>query len=294
MNSPTAPSSVTGCRRPKIAGPWRRIITSPTRHLNDFCLFRDADGRWHAMGIVGTGSWASEQSLFHYVGDDFDRLFEALPDVLPQLPAAGVAPQKHAPFVVLHEDRYHLFYRRPRGTIMHCVSANPYEWPDLGRVAFEQDDARDVHVLRLGDEYHMYYCQSAIVDGPRAATVLRRSRDLEHWSEPVVVHHDMMRPAKHGYLESPVVIQRPEGFYLFIRHRLFEEDQKTVVLFSERPDSFPSGERQWFAEFSHVHAPEIVEHNGRMYLARVSGAPGHVGGAPPEGGWVDIAPLTFD
>jgi hypothetical protein len=65
-----------------------------------------------------------------------------------------------------------------------------------------------------------------------------------------------------------------------------------VVLFSQRPDLFPSGRRAWFAELANVHAPEIVQHEGRYYLARVSGAP-HTGFEEPSG-WVELAELKFE
>jgi len=121
---------------------------------------------------------------------------------------------------------------------------------------------------------------------------LRRSGDLRQWSQPILVHADLNEPASHSYLESPFVVARDEGCYLFVRHRLRDTNKATVVLFSRRPDFFPSGPQAWFAELPNVHAPEIVRHDGRWHLARVSGAP-HTGykGAV---GWVEIAELRFE
>ena len=45
-----------------------------------------------------------------------------------------------------------------------------------------------------------------------------------------------------------------------------------MVLFSKRPDLFPSGKRAWFCELHDVHAPEIVTAHGKYYVARISGA----------------------
>jgi len=42
-----------------------------------------------------------------------------------------------------------------------------------------------------------------------------------------------------------------------------------------------------------VHAPEIVEVDGRFYIARVSGARHANPFAPLAGGWVEIAELVF-
>lgn len=37
-----------GRRTPTIASGWFRIVSYPQHHLNDFCLFRDQRGTWHA------------------------------------------------------------------------------------------------------------------------------------------------------------------------------------------------------------------------------------------------------
>jgi len=279
---------------PRIASPWQRIVYYPRHHLNDFCLFRDADQRWHALGIKGSGTWASEQSLFHAVGNTLEEPFENLPDVLVDRAPEGVAPQKHAPFVVLAEGTYHLFYRRPNGTILVLRSDDPFQWSGLGDPVFECRDARDLCILRPGDVYFMYYCQSKIVDGiPRSTILLRKSPDLYTWSEPTLAHVDTIKPADHSYLESPFVIARPEGYYLFARHRLFDDRRVTSVYFSADPERFPSGERAWFAELEGVHAPEILVDDEQYYIARVTG-PAHAGrGGRPDRGSIDIARLSF-
>lgn len=279
----------------RLDGPWRRIVHYPDRHLNDFCLFRDRDGVWHAIGIVGTGTWDSEQTLFHAVGDDLEAPFTPLPDVLAEPAAAGVAPQKHAPFVICREGVYHLFYRRPPGTILQVCSDDPYTWKGLGEVVFARRDARDVCIVEVDGQYRMIYCQSEIVDGvPRSAILARRSADLSVWSAPEVLHVDTARPAEHSYLESPYLVPEGDGWYLFCRHRLLDDRRATTVYWAETPDRFPSGERAWCAEIPNCHAPEIVRSGDHWYIARVSGPP-HAGpGGLADEGWVDVARLTFD
>ena len=51
--------------KPVISSEWKRIIEYHGNHLNDFCLFRGYDKRWHCMGIMGTGTLKSEKVLFH-------------------------------------------------------------------------------------------------------------------------------------------------------------------------------------------------------------------------------------
>jgi len=282
-------------RTPRIASDWRRVVTYPYHHLNDFCLFKDNEGTWHATGIMGTGTWESEQSLFHCAGRDLFGPWKTLDPVLTDMPESGLPPQKHAPYVVCHDNKYYMYYRRPPGTILLSLSEDPDKWTGLGKELFAELDARDVHILRIGDMFHMYYCQAAKIDHDTQSCILmRRSDDLRYWSVPVVVHYDTATPTHHSYLESPCVVQRPEGYYLFIRHRLMDKRTTTVVLFSQRPDAFPSGERTWFCELHDVHAPEIVMDQGKFYIARVSGAPHASKHAPDRGGWIDIAELVFE
>jgi hypothetical protein len=204
-------------------------------------------------------------------------------------------PQKHAPFVVFHQGLYHLFYRRPPGTILVARSRDPFHWPDEVELVFEAGDARDVCIVPIESRFHMYYCQSAAVEGhaqPLSCILLRTSADLRNWSEAAIVHYDN-RPANHSKLESPFVLPRPEGYYLFARDRYVTDRCLARVYFSKDARQFPSGERAWFGELEDVHAPEIVQVGKQDYIARVSG-PGHANpNSPARGGWIEVARLDF-
>ena len=126
-----------GRKNVEICEPWQRIVEYPDNHLNDFCLFQDLDERWHAIGIMGTGTWESEVSLFHSSSSDLFSRFENHEPILVQNPPDGLRPQKHAPFVVIRDGEYHMFYRRPWGTIMKLVTSDPYCWDGIGEVVFE-------------------------------------------------------------------------------------------------------------------------------------------------------------
>jgi len=299
---PSPPSHNRQPRVPRIASSWFRIVEYPQRHLNDFCLFRDQQGVWHAIGIMGTGTWASETALFHSTGRSLRERFENRQPLFEQMPreigpqrSKNQAPQKHAPFVAFHDGLYHLFYRRPRGTTLVVRSADPWQWPDEAEVVFEQADARDVCVVKIGGAFHMYYCQAAEFEGTmRSCILLRKSTDLRRWSEPAIVHGDTSRECRHSRLESPFVVAGPGGWYLFVRNRSLDERTATTVYYSESPERFPSGRQQWFAELDEVHAPEIVECEGRHYIARVSGPPHANPRAPSADGWVEVAELKFE
>lgn len=283
--------------KPIVAGPWRRIIEYPENHLNDFCLFRGPDGRWHAMGIMGTGTWASETSLFHSSSADLYGPYERHEPLLREMPQGdtrNAAPQKHAPFVIVKDGVCHMFLRRPPGTTLLLRTDDPFRWPGPPAVLFEERDARDACVQLFGGVYHLYYCQWLDVEGKgRSCILLRRSRDLLHWDAPVAVHVDTSRESRHSHLESPFVIPAAGAYWLFVRDRSLDARCVTTVFRSDTPDRFASGTRAWDAEIEGVHAPELVEHAGAWHLARVSGPPDHLPGAPKQGGWVDIAPISF-
>ena len=82
----------------------------------------------------------------------------------------------------------------------------------------------------------------------------------------------MLKTATHLKLESPFVVQRSEGCYLFIRHRLLDKQTTPAILYSERPDCFPIGERPWIQQLHHAKKGKNT---------------------PSAGGWVGIARLEF-
>jgi hypothetical protein len=293
--------STSGPLTPVIASKWFRIVEYPDSHLNDFCLFRDRRGTWHAIGILGTGTWASETTLFHSTGTSLSErftnrrpLFDALPEWIGDRRSKNKAPQKHAPFVIFNEGVYHMFYRRPNGTNLHVTTRDPMRWPNRVELAFEEQDARDSCVIRVGRTFYHYSCQAMKVKAVwRSCVAVRVSEDLRSWSAAEPAHVDTSHVSKHSRMESPFVVARPEGYYLFIRNRRFDNPALTTVYFSQTPQRFPSGEKAWFAALKNVHAPEIVQRKNRYYVARVSGARHASPDAPKRGGWVEVAELDF-
>jgi hypothetical protein len=283
--------------RPVISSGWRRIIEYPDNHLNDFCLFRGYDRRWHCIGIMGTGKWISETSLFHSSCSELLGHYENHEPLLYDLkegPTTNTAPQKHAPYVVLKDNLYYLFFRRPQGTNLLLRSDNLFKWPARPEVVFEEKDARDACIQKFGETYYWYFCQWADVDGcGRSCIRLRRSRDLEKWSSPVSVHVDTSRKVGHSHLESPFVIETSGEYWLFVRDRSMDDRCVTTVFNSGRPDLFRSGKHAWNFELPGIHAPELVNTDGNWYIARVSGPPDSLPCAPRRGGWIEIAKIDF-
>jgi hypothetical protein len=294
------PSSASG-RRPSVdIGRWSRIVEYPRNHLNDFCLFQALDGRWHAVGIQGTGgTWASETSLFHCSCDTLRGMYEihgALFATLGQGDTNNAAPQKHAPFVVVDRGLHHLYFRRPPGTNLHLASADLVTWPWTPDVVFEERDARDACIRCFRDVWHWYYVQHCPVDGvSRSCVMVRRSHDLTTWSDGCTVFVDGRHETRHSRLESPTVVAHGGLYWLFVRDRWREDaahPAPVTVWTSEDPASFES-DGEPVAVFSDIQAPEIVEEDGRLWIARVSGGPHAAPAAPADHGWLEIAELSI-
>jgi beta-fructofuranosidase len=292
----------SGALTPTIISDWLRIVEYPENHLNDFCLFRDQSGLWHAIGIMGTGEAQSEVRFFHSTGESLRRhftnrepLFEGLPTWIGERRSSNLGLRKHAPFVVYHDSEYHMFYRRPNGTNLHVRTRDPLRWPNRVELAFEEQDARDSCLIRVGETFYHYSCQAMQIDGAwRSCVAVRTSRDLRQWSAAEPAHVDTSHITEHSRMESPFVVPRPEGYYLFVRNRMFDYPSLTTIYFSQTPRRFPSGSKAWFAELENVHAPEIVEEGGRYFIARVSGARHANRQAPDQGGgWIEVAELAF-
>lgn len=306
-DGPTTFPSQLGRLRPVLGGPWQPIVEYPGFHLNDFTLFRANDARWHAIGIIGNGHSRSEVSLFHASSARLLGPFEHHPALFTALPPGPDSEaRKHAPHVVTRDGALHLFYRRPGGTLMHVRGRDPFTWDGLGEEIFTERDARDPCIVQDGGRYIMYYCQSKEFDGVlRSAILARTSPDLETWSDAVPVLVDEKIVSAHSKLESPFVLRRSEGWYLFISNRRTwrpQDDPKrpppvtvTTVSFSPDPLDFGHGDRPWFQEFVGVHAPEIVEEGGRTWIVRVA-TEGRTDNKPLPGltGRLFIAPLRWE
>lgn len=283
---------------PVIVSPWTRAIAYPSNHLNDFCIFNGPDNRWHAIGIMGTGTWASETSLFHCSSDVPYGPYSIHPPLLTRLAQGNTpnaAPQKHAPFVVVKDGVCHMFFRRPPGTNLLVTSLDTFRWTDDPVIIFEENDARDACIQEFDGVWHWYYCQWIEVNGKkRSCILLRRSTNLKEWDAPVVVHCDTSREVRHSHLESPFVVHAAGYYWLFVRNRTMDERCVTTVFRSDCPVRFAWGERAWDTELPGIHAPELFFHRERWYIARVSGPPDNLPCAPRSGGWVEIAEITFD
>jgi sucrose-6-phosphate hydrolase SacC (GH32 family) len=192
-------------------------------YINDHCFVQAADGRWHMFGITHAEPAASldEKFFAHATAPD---LWGPWTKEAPVMHADPLAEELlvWAPFVIEHEGTYFMYYTAGGAANMfrihlatsddlatwHRSAANP--------LFIDGFDARDPMVLRLGDEWVMYYVGSRPIYGGESVVLARTSTDLETWSEPRIVFN-AGGPGTRGILcESPQVVPRDSRYYLFV------------------------------------------------------------------------------
>lgn len=171
------------------------LLKPEPRSLNDHCIFRDLQGRFHLLAIDGGAPWEFHNSLAHGVGDRLDAPMVRLADVLP---AASPECTIWAPFGVIREGRVRLFYTDAHycepGPVdrfaMNLATADaraPSEWVKEGVLFWERGFVRDPHVIWEPGErqWVMYFnrkIEPYLLCGPTAVS-FKVSQDLVHGSE---------------------------------------------------------------------------------------------------------------
>jgi arabinan endo-1,5-alpha-L-arabinosidase len=118
-----------------------------------------------------------------------------------------------APHVIEHAGRYWMFYCAggKDHTAFHihlATSPDLMTWtrhPDNPMVV-DGYDARDPMVVRIGDQWILYYCATGKPEGGHHVVKAATSDDLIHWSRPRVVFQSPEVGTFGGPTESPFVV----------------------------------------------------------------------------------------
>lgn len=201
---------------------WHHVYDTGDWYINDHCFVRSAaDGLWHLFGITHEEPFDpfDELSLAHATAPSLLGPWTPQPYALTASPADG---ETHlwAPHVVAWDDRYWMFVcgggaSRDEYRIQLAVSSDLWTWirHPACPVVVDGHQARDPMVLRVGDEWVMYYTATRTNHVVLAVT----SVDLVTWSAPVVVLRDPLVGTEAGPTESPFVVGGADGrWYLFV------------------------------------------------------------------------------
>lgn len=281
-----------GCvARAPHAGPFRRIYDpgvgeQAAWYINDHTVVRGPDSQWHLFGITHAepGEPLDETQFAHAVSATLTASqWTKLPPALKADRSFG-EELLWAPHVIRHDGLYYMFYcaggsDRERYQIRLATSEDLMVWKREPQPLFEDGyDARDPYVLRVGERWIMYYTATSKPGGGAHVVAYRSSRDLRHWSERAIAYEDSSKGTAGGPTESPFVVVRDEGYYLFMGP--WRSYVSTQVLFSHDPLHF---EGPPIAEIP-AHALEVVrDTDGVDYVTRAGWG---------QGG-VDIARLSW-
>ncbi len=292
------PAAVRSGAPPLSVGPFRRIYDPCAGRrepwcINDHCFARDPAGRWHLFGITHLEpfNWSLDpaRNLAHATADHLTQSpWRREPDALTADAAHGEI-HLWAPHIVRHEGRYQMFVcvgndDHTRYRIHLLASTDLWRWErhPANPIVIDGFDARDPCVIRLGEQWVMYYTATEPAEGGRHIVACRTSGDLVRWGERRIVYTDEECGTFGGPTESPFVVQRGDWFYLFICNndrRAGYDD--TDVLRSRDPFHWNFSDR---VATLPAHAAEVVrDERGDWYLS-------HCGWFR---GGVYLAPLTW-
>lgn len=185
--------------------------------------------------------------------------------------------------MIEHEGTYYMFYcaggdAATSFAIHLATSRDLWTWErhPANPMLLDGVDARDPYILRVGDEWAMYYTANSEPARSHHVVAYRTSSDLVNWGEKKIAFTDPLVGTIAGPTESPTVIRRGKYYYLFIGPR--RGYAGTDVFQSEDPFHF---ELDDFVGHIKAHAAEVVrDRDGRWYVSHCGWGEGGVYLAP--------------
>jgi len=265
--------------------------------INDHSFLLAGD-TWHLFHICYYPDGATGDVIGHATSKDL-RHWQRQPGVVPKAPAPSweAARGGNAPYAVAWEGRYYLFYSRyemidptlpspDRQQIGLAVSNDLFTWEkhpenpifhpapfwcpwedEPKATQYRPRACRDPHVMRIGDQFVMYYV--AMTRKPRICAVAHAvSGDLVHWVDhgPVTTLPICSEKGDKGQImaESPCVVWHAGRWHLFFVHGL-----GMYWGTSDTPFEFPEATIEY-----HAHAAEVFRWGDDWYMSSCMGTGG--------------------
>lgn len=253
--------------------------------VNDHTFVQGPDKTWHLFGIT-------HPKPLDFFKDPGHQLCHATAQTLLQSPWQAQPPavtrdwEKYreyllwAPYVIRYGGTYYMFVcvgdkDTHRYRIHLLTSADLKSWtrsPD-NPIVVDGFDARDPFVMRVGNQWVLYYTATTTPDGGNHIVACVTSKDLTHWSHRRVVFIHPHAGTFGGPTESPFVVRRGDNYYLFV-----DNDDWTDVYLSHDPFHW---EYDQMTARIHSHASEIVRDvDGEWYISHTGWTEGPVCLAP--------------
>lgn len=254
-------------------------------YINDHCFIRGRDGVWHMYGITHVEPLGpmDEHNFSHAVaGSMTQRPWQKLPFALTVDPTWNEV-HLWAPHVIEHDGLYYMYYcagdlDNSKYKIHLATSEDLIHWQRHPKNPMIVDgyDARDPYILRVGQEWAMYYTATSEPKGGNHIVACQTSRDLLTWGNRRVVFTDPAKGTWGGPTESPTVIRRGKTYYLFIGPR--DTYRGTCVYKSQDPFHWDIKD---LAGQINAHAAEVIrDSRGQWYVSHCGWGQGGVYLAP--------------
>ncbi|HKI75506.1 MAG TPA: hypothetical protein VJ998_12710, partial [Pseudomonadales bacterium] len=268
----------------RIYDPSRDLERGYAWYVNDHTFVQADDGTWHLFGITQMNPFRPFEEVFftHITAPSLYGPWTKQPDVMHRDEEIGESVV-WAPHVIRHDGKYWMFYcggdRDPkRFRIQLALSDDLFQWQRSPASPLLQDgyEARDPMVLRVGDEWVMYYTATSAPEGGHHTVAAVTSKDLVNWSGKREVFRSERTGTGGGPTESPFVVKRGDRYYLFVcTNRRYIE---TAVY--ESSDPFDWKPEAQVATIP-AHAAEVIDGGGgEMYISACGWGMGGVYLAP--------------
>ncbi len=258
-NGTGALEAAPGTYKPVIAAnsegkqAWKQLFV-PTKpgtagYSNDHTIWKGTDGRWHMVGITGSGS-GHERAQYHAVSDNLLGPWAELepvtdyqhPDPAAKLAKSGGRDDRldtHAPHAVIRDGVTYLIYRSDyyhgmMNSLALDTTSDMENWTqrlDINYTISGFDEVnvlndlykRDINVIEIDGTYYMYsvamdYSGSGHTGNGRSAVSVFESKDLINWTFKDVVLTTSGTATNAGWsaAESPFVFRYGEKYYLSV------------------------------------------------------------------------------
>jgi hypothetical protein len=250
-------------------------FSSPGQQPVDFGVWQAADCTWQLWSCIRSTKVGGHTRLFYrwQGGRLTDRNWEPMGIALRADPGFGeIDGGLQAPFVLKVGASYSLFY----GDWEHICLATSVDGKTFARQLTKNGtsgmfanaagaNTRDPMVLAHDGRY---YCYTTAHPLDRGAVYCRVSTDLRTWGTSRIVSVGGRAGTGPSSAECPFVYRHKETgtFYLF-RTQRYGRDAHTSVYAAPTPLDFGIRDDRYLVTTLSVAAPELVEHEGTLYLA---------------------------
>jgi hypothetical protein len=268
----------------------------------DHHIFQASDGYWHLWGCVRNTSFG--RVLYHWRAKKLEESpWEETGEFIRSDTNAGESINGwygqewiQSPYIIQEKGKYYMFYgglstgkdkagnvvlgnpphvgmRKAESQMCLMTSVDGLKWEryknDVGfsRVFVGPGTVRDASLIKIKNLWYLYYTgdeQNHLIGG----IFVRTSKDLIHWSDYKLVHHDASFGATTWQHECPHVLYRSGYYYLMVTENY--KSAKTHVYRSEDPMNFgitTEESQRMYAGPIGCAAPEVYQVDGKEYVS---------------------------